>query len=39
VRTLADRRRLDARQLARASAEALALLEQWADDGWLHPIP
>lgn len=38
VRHLADQRALDARQVARASAEAVELLQQWADDGWLHPV-
>jgi 50S ribosomal protein L16 3-hydroxylase len=35
--SLARRRRLDGRALLRASAQLLALLRQWQDDGWLHP--
>ena len=38
VRHLADHRQLDARQIARASAQARELLQQWADDGWLQPL-
>lgn len=37
MRQLADARRLDAAQIGRLSADARTLLEQWADDGWLHP--
>jgi 50S ribosomal protein L16 3-hydroxylase len=36
MRRLADRRRLAARDLAALSAEARALLDQWACSGWLH---
>ncbi|NRF69732.1 cupin domain-containing protein [Aquincola sp. S2] len=39
MRQLADRRRLDARALARASDTARALLEDWAEAGWLHAEP
>jgi 50S ribosomal protein L16 3-hydroxylase len=38
MRRLADRRRLDASTLARASEAARELLLQWAEDGWLHPL-
>ncbi|MCW7538217.1 cupin domain-containing protein [Aquabacterium sp. A7-Y] len=38
MRTLADRRRLDGREVAQLSADARELLERWADDGWLHPL-
>lgn len=38
VRYLADHRQLDARQMAGASDQARELLQQWADDGWLHPL-
>ena len=34
MRRLADRRRLDARELARASEDALALLAYWCEAGW-----
>ena len=37
MRLLADRRQLDASLVAKASAEARELLDQWAEDGWLHP--
>jgi 50S ribosomal protein L16 3-hydroxylase len=36
MRLLADRRQLDASLVAKASAEARELLDQWAEDGWLH---
>ncbi|MFT4267905.1 MAG: cupin domain-containing protein [Xenophilus sp.] len=36
MRQLADRRRLGASQLRRASAEARALLADWCEAGWLH---
>jgi 50S ribosomal protein L16 3-hydroxylase len=36
MRELADRRRLDARSVASASAAAREWLAQWAQDGWLH---
>jgi len=37
LRALADDRRLDARQLARASAAARSLLAAWQQAGWLQP--
>lgn len=37
MRLLADQRALSARELARASAEAVHLLQSWCDDGWAHP--
>lgn len=39
MRRLADTRRLDAGRVARASADARALLAQWLSDGWLVPVP
>lgn len=36
MRRLADRRQLDAARMASLSADALALLDQWARAGWLH---
>ncbi|WP_284620446.1 JmjC domain-containing protein [Aquabacterium humicola] len=39
MRQLADQRRLDARAWARASADARALLDDWAEAGWLHAEP
>lgn len=36
MRRLADRRGLSARDLQRASADALALLGDWFEAGWLH---
>lgn len=36
LRTLADRRALKGAELARFSAEARALVDEWAEDGWLH---
>jgi 50S ribosomal protein L16 3-hydroxylase len=36
MRRLADRGRLDARELAGASEAALALLRSWIEAGWLH---
>jgi 50S ribosomal protein L16 3-hydroxylase len=36
MRQLADARRLDARDMAKASPAAVALLQDWGDDGWLH---
>jgi 50S ribosomal protein L16 3-hydroxylase len=38
MRTLADQRRLDARQAARASTDAQALLPDWFEAGWLHRV-
>lgn len=37
LRALADRRSLTAAQVGRVSDEVRAVLEQWLDDGWLHP--
>jgi 50S ribosomal protein L16 3-hydroxylase len=37
MRALADRRQLDASTVAKASADARELLDQWSEDGWLHP--
>ena len=36
MRRLADQRRLNARDLARASVAAQALLQDWFEAGWLH---
>ncbi|MBI5257282.1 MAG: cupin domain-containing protein [Burkholderiales bacterium] len=36
MRTLADDRRLEARAVARLSAGARALLDEWAEAGWVH---
>lgn len=36
MRTLADRRCLDAKTVAKASPQARELLDQWSEDGWLH---
>ena len=36
MRRLADERKLTARELARASDDALELLSQWCDAGWAH---
>ena len=37
MRRLADERRLSARELARASDDALELVSSWCDAGWVHP--
>jgi len=37
MRQLADSRELGQVELAKASPEALGLLMEWCDDGWLHP--
>ena len=37
MRQLADQRQLSAAVVSKASADALELLCQWAEDGWLHP--
>ena len=37
MRALADRRQLSAATVAKASADARELLDQWSEDGWLHP--
>jgi 50S ribosomal protein L16 3-hydroxylase len=36
MRRLADRRRLDARDLALASDAARELLRTWCEAGWVH---
>ena len=36
MRRLADQRTLGARELARASEDALALLQDWCEAGWAH---
>jgi 50S ribosomal protein L16 3-hydroxylase len=38
MRTLADQRQLSAQAVTKASAEARELLDQWSEDGWLHPL-
>jgi 50S ribosomal protein L16 3-hydroxylase len=38
MRQLADERRLDSRDMAKASPAAVALLQDWCDDGWLHGL-
>ncbi len=38
MRQLADARRLDARALTKASPAAVALLQDWCDDGWVHGL-
>jgi 50S ribosomal protein L16 3-hydroxylase len=38
LRKLADRRRLDARDVARASAAARELIESWCEAGWARPV-
>jgi 50S ribosomal protein L16 3-hydroxylase len=38
LHSLADARQLDAAAVRRASPGLRALLEQWVDDGWLHPL-
>jgi 50S ribosomal protein L16 3-hydroxylase len=37
MRRLADRRELAASEVARASEDALELLRDWCEAGWLHP--
>ncbi|MDE2595001.1 MAG: cupin domain-containing protein [Burkholderiales bacterium] len=39
LRELADRRRLSAAAVAKVSPALRSLLDQWVDDGWLHPAP
>ncbi|WP_332776745.1 JmjC domain-containing protein [Polaromonas sp.] len=39
MRRLADQRSLSARDLAKASQDALALLSDWHEDGWLENAP
>lgn len=38
LRNLADQRWLDAATVSKASAALRELLDQWAEDGWLHPL-
>ncbi len=38
MRRLADRRELSAADVARLSAGARELLDQWAEDGWVQPL-
>lgn len=38
LRQLADHRRLSAKALGQVSADVRELLDQWAEDGWLHPL-
>jgi len=37
LRQLADKRRLDAGVVGQVSEALRELLDQWAEDGWLHP--
>jgi len=37
MRALADQRQLSAAAVGKASADARELLDQWSEDGWLHP--
>ena len=39
LRELADQRWLSAKSVAKASVTLRELLNQWAEDGWLHPQP
>ncbi len=39
LRELADRRQLSAAAVAKVSPALRSLLDQWVDDGWLHPAP
>lgn len=39
MRRLADQRRLAVAEMAKASPGARDLLEQWAQDGWIHDDP
>jgi 50S ribosomal protein L16 3-hydroxylase len=38
LRLLADQRHLSAAAVTQASEVARELLDQWAEDGWLHPL-
>ncbi len=38
LRSLADQRWLDAATVSKASTALRELLDQWAEDGWLHPL-
>jgi 50S ribosomal protein L16 3-hydroxylase len=39
LRQLADRRSLDAATVGQVSEPLRELLDQWCEDGWLHPAP
>ena len=39
MRQFADRRTLSAADVARLSADAHGLLDDWADAGWVQPLP
>jgi 50S ribosomal protein L16 3-hydroxylase len=39
MRQLADLRALSSKELSKASPEALSLLMEWCDDGWVHAGP
>jgi 50S ribosomal protein L16 3-hydroxylase len=39
MQRLADQRLLTGADLAKASLEARSLLDEWAEAGWLHPVP
>lgn len=39
LRMLADQRYLDAAVVKKVSGALRELLDQWAEDGWLHPLP
>jgi 50S ribosomal protein L16 3-hydroxylase len=36
MRQLADSRQLSSDEIKKATPEALSLLMEWCDDGWLH---
>jgi hypothetical protein len=38
MRTLADHRRLVAKDVSRATDAARSLLESWREEGWLHAV-
>ena len=38
MRRLADERTLSAAEVARLSADARELLDQWTEDGWVQPL-
>jgi len=37
LRRLSNDRRLDLRAVSQLSTQALSLLADWCDDGWMHP--
>jgi 50S ribosomal protein L16 3-hydroxylase len=39
MRQLADSRQLKADELKKATPEAISLLMEWCDDGWVHAVP